>query len=167
MLTWALLKSGYRIGYEPTAIGFTMTPSDFMGFLRQRKRWARGMIEGIKRHGNMVWRRPHIPAFFVAVDFLFPLLDTFYTFAYIPGVVLAFFGKFYIVGPLTLLVLPLAFLVVSVMYVKERRVFDTVGLKVRRNRLSGILYLLAYQLLMSPICMLGYCQELLGAAKKW
>jgi len=167
VLTWSMLKSGFRVGYEPTAIGFTLGPTTLYGFYRQRKRWARGMIEGLKRHGDIVWKRPHLPAFFVAVDFLFPFIDTFYTFAFIPGIILALFGKFYIVGPLTLLVLPLTFLIVFVMYLKEKEVFDLLGLKVRRNRLGLVLFLLGYQFLMSPICIVGYAQELLGVTRRW
>lgn len=167
VLTWALLKAGFRVGYEPTAVGFTITPTNLRGFWHQRKRWARGMIEGFKYHGDLVWKRPHLPAFFVAVDFLFPLMDTFFTFAYIPGLILAFTGRFYIVGPLSVLVLPLAVLVVVVMSLKEKRVFDVLGLKIRRNRFAVILYVLGYQFIMSPICVVGYCQELAGAAKRW
>ena len=125
------------------------------------------MIEGLKRHGDMIWKRPHLPVFFVAVDFLFPLLDSFYTFVFIPGIILACTGRFYIVGPMTVLVLPLAVVVVLVMYWKERKVFDELGLKVRRNRFGAILYLVGYQFLMSPICVVGYSQELFGFSKRW
>ena len=167
VLTWAFLKSGYRVGYEATAIGFTLTPTDLKGFYHQRKRWARGMIEGLKMHGDITWKKPHLPAFFVALDFLFPFLDCFYTFAFIPGVILALTGRFYIVGPLTLLVLPLTFLIVWVMYAKEKQVFNELGLKVRRNRLGLILFMIIYQFIMSPICVVGYVQELFGFRKKW
>lgn len=167
VLTWALLKSRYRVGYEPTAVGFTMTPTTLRGFLNQRKRWARGMIEGIKRHGDIVFKKPQMPAIFVGVDFLFPLLDSFFTFAFIPGIILALTGRFYIAGPLTVLVLPISVLIVLAMYWKEKRVFDILGLKVRRNRFGALMYLLFYQFLMSPICVVGYAQEILGLRKKW
>lgn len=167
VMTWALLKGGFRVGYEPTAVGFTLTPAGFKGFFKQRKRWARGMVEGLKRHGDMIWKKPYWPAFFVAVDFLFPFIDTFYTFAFIPGIVLAFTGRFYIVGPLTLLVLPLVFLVVGIMYLKQKKVFDILGLKVRRNRLGLVLFMFFYQMIMSPTCVVGYFQELLGMSKRW
>jgi biofilm PGA synthesis N-glycosyltransferase PgaC len=51
VLTWALLDEGYRVGHEPTAIGFTRVPESYRGFSRQRQRWARGMIEALKSHG--------------------------------------------------------------------------------------------------------------------
>lgn len=167
VLTWALLKEGWRVGFEPTAIGFTMAPTDFAGFFRQRRRWARGMIEGLKQHGHMVWKRSHLPAFFVAIDFIIPFIDFFYAFAFLPGIVLALFGYFYIVGPLTLLVIPIAFLIVLVMYQKQKAVFNAVNLKVRRNFGGFFIYMLVYQAVMSPICVIGYLQELLGMTKRW
>lgn len=82
------------------------------------------MIEGLGMHGDLVWKNPRLSAFFVGLDFLFPLLDSFYTFAFIPGVILALFGRYYIAGPLTLLVLPLTLLIIGVMYFKQKKVFD-------------------------------------------
>ena len=167
VLTWALLKRGYRIGFEPTAMGFTIAPTTFKRFARQRIRWARGMIEGIKRHGNLVWRMPGIPAFFVAIDFIFPFLDFAYSIFFIPGLVLAFMGKFYIAGPATLFVLPINLAILYVMYRKSKKVFEELGLKVRRNRLGVIVYILFYQMIMSPICLVGYFKELFKLPKKW
>jgi len=167
VLTWALLKRGYRIGFEPTAVGFTMAPITLKRFARQRIRWARGMIEGIKRHGNLVWRMPGIPAFLVAIDFMFPLLDFAYSVFFIPGLVLTFMGKFYIAGPATLFVLPINLAILYVMYRKSKKVFEELGLKVRRNRLGVIVYILFYQMIMSPICLVGYFEELFKLPKKW
>jgi len=167
VLTWSLIKSGWRIGFEPSAIGFTTAPETLNGFYRQRKRWARGMIEGLKQHGHMVWSNSRLSSFFVGIDFIIPFIDLFYAFVFLPGVILALFGYFYIVGPSTLLVLPLAFLIVLVMYKKQKAVFNELGLKVRQNFVGFFVYMLVYQVLMSPICVIGYSQELLGLAKKW
>ena len=167
VLTWSLIKSGWRIGFEPSAIGFTTAPETLNGFYRQRKRWARGMIEGLKQHGHMVWSNSRLSSFFVGIDFIIPFIDLFYAFVFLPGVILALFGHFYIVGPSTLLVLPLAFLIVLVMYKKQKAVFNELGLKVRQNLVGFFVYMLIYQVLMSPICVIGYSQELLGLTKKW
>lgn len=167
VLTWSLINSGWRIGFEPTAIGFTSAPQTFRGFYRQRKRWARGMIEGLKRHGHLVWKGSRLSAFFVGIDFIIPFIDLFYAFVFLPGVVLALFGYYYIVGPLTLLVVPLAFLIVLVMFRKQKAVFNELGLKIRQNLLGFFVYMLIYQALMSPICVIGYAQELLGMTKRW
>jgi biofilm PGA synthesis N-glycosyltransferase PgaC len=167
VLTWSLIKSGYRIGFEPTAIGFTTAPETFQGFYRQRKRWARGMIEGLKQHGQLVWSNSRLSSFFVGIDFIIPFIDLFYAFVFLPGVLLALFGHFYIVGPLTLLVLPLALLIVLIMYKKQKTVFNELGLTVRQNLVGFLVYMLVYQVLMSPICVIGYGQELIGMTKKW
>ncbi len=167
VLTWALLKEGWRIGFEPTAVGFTKVPTNLKGFFRQRKRWARGMIEGLKAYGVAVMRRSPLPGFFISVDFIIPALDVAFTFAFLPGILLALTGRYYIVGPTTLLVLPLAFLIVALLFFKQKRVFNILGLKVRKNILGFFFYMLIYQALMSPICVVGYLQEVSGMAKRW
>jgi len=167
VMTWALIKSGWRIGFEPSAIGFTSAPTTLAGFYRQRKRWARGMIEGLKQHGQLVWRSPRLAAFFVAIDFIIPFIDLFYAFVFLPGVLLALFGHYYIVGPMTLLVMPLAFMIVLAMYKKQKAVFDLLNLKVRQNFTGFVVYMLIYQAIMSPICVIGYAQELIGIKKRW
>jgi biofilm PGA synthesis N-glycosyltransferase PgaC len=167
VLTWALIKSGWRIGFEPTAVGFTTAPETLNGFYRQRKRWARGMIEGLKRHGHLVWSKSHFASFFVGIDFMIPLMDMFYMFVFLPGVLLALMGYYYIAGPLSLLVVPLAFLIVVIMYRKQKAVFNELGLTVRQNFAGFIVYMLIYQAIMSPICVIGYAQELIGMTKRW
>jgi poly-beta-1,6-N-acetyl-D-glucosamine synthase len=168
VLTWDLLKKGYVVAFEPTAVGFTNVPINLKGFYRQRRRWARGMIEGLRLHGWIgKWKRLRLAELFVTIDFVFPFLDTFYTLVFIPGIFLALTGRFFIVGPLTLLVLPITFLILFVMYFKERRIFDELGLKVRKNPLGIFFYAAFYQLIMSPVCVVGYFQEIFGLNKKW
>jgi poly-beta-1,6-N-acetyl-D-glucosamine synthase len=167
VLTWALIKSGWRIGFEPTAVGFTTAPTTMNGFFRQRKRWARGMIEGLKQHGHLIWSSSRLSAFFVGIDFVIPFMDLFFTFVFLPGIIMALFGYYYVVGPTTLLVLPMAFLIVFFMYRKQQAVFKTLRLRVRQNLVGFIVYMLIYQIIMSPICVIGYVQEVLGTKKRW
>jgi biofilm PGA synthesis N-glycosyltransferase PgaC len=166
VLTWKLLSRGYRIGYEATALCFTNAPANVKGFWRQRQRWARGMIEGLKRYGNLAWRG-NMTGFFVGVDFVIPIIDLFYSVVFLPGVVLALTGRYYIVGPMTLLVLPLAFLIVAIMLHKQRQVFDELNLKVRKNQVGFFFFMVLYQPLMSPVCLTGYLKELAGTRKRW
>ena len=51
VLTWRMLLQGGRSVFEPTAVAFTDAPSNWGAFVRQRRRWARGMIEGLRDHG--------------------------------------------------------------------------------------------------------------------
>ncbi|RJQ44869.1 MAG: glycosyltransferase family 2 protein [Gaiellales bacterium] len=167
VLTWALLREGYLVAHEPTAIGFTRAPVTLRSFIRQRQRWARGMIEALKSHIDIIWRRRDFASYFVALDLLFPPLDLFITAALIPGMVLACFGHFYLAGAMTLLVLPLAGLIVLTMLRFQRVVFNFLGLRIRRNILGFIAYFFVYQLLVSPVCVAGYCKELLNYRRKW
>jgi poly-beta-1,6-N-acetyl-D-glucosamine synthase len=167
VMTWALIKKGYSIGFEPTALGFTVVPTKFRKFIRQRERWARGMIEGLKRHGDIIFKRPGIPSFFIFIDFFFPLLDGFSTFVLIPGIVLAIFGKFWVVGPYTLLVLPITFAIIAIMIRKQKKVFELFGLKIRKNILGLLFYVLIYQYILSPVSFFGYLKEFFKIRKKW
>jgi biofilm PGA synthesis N-glycosyltransferase PgaC len=46
-------------------------------------------------------------------------------------------------------------------------VFNILGLRVRRNSMGFLAFVLTYQMLMSPIAVVGYGQELLGLRRRW
>lgn len=167
VLTWRMLENGGRTVFEPTAVAFTEVPTTWLAFARQRRRWARGMIEGLRDHGMSLLRRMNFYSHAVATNFVFPLLDTTFTLAFIPGVVLAAFGDYAIVGPMTLLVLPLNALLGGVMFGHQRRVFGTVKLRVRKNNSGLLVYMLLYQFVMAPISVAGYALESIRAHRAW
>jgi poly-beta-1,6-N-acetyl-D-glucosamine synthase len=167
VLTWRLLLGGGRSVFEPTAVAFTEAPSQWRAFARRRRRWARGMIEGLRDHGIGMVRQLKLYSHSVAGNSLFPLLDTTFTLAFIPGIVMAIGGDFAIVGPMTLAVLPLNMLLGGVMFSYQRSVFRTVDLHVRRNRRGLLLYFFCYQFVMSPISLAGYILEATRARRAW
>jgi biofilm PGA synthesis N-glycosyltransferase PgaC len=167
VLTWAMMRKGGRVGYERTAIAFTGAPENAKAFARQRRRWARGMIEGLREHGGALLTGGRANAHAVLVNFVFPFIDVVYSIAFPIGIVLALFGNFAIVGPMTLAVLPLNLLLSGIMFHLSRQSFDEVGLSVRTNRLGFLGYLLTYQLFMSPVSVAGYAQELFGTSRRW
>ncbi len=168
VLTWGLMRDGGRVGYERTAIAFTSAPDDVRGFARQRRRWARGMIEGLREHGGALLAGGRSNMHAVLVNFIFPYIDLVYSIAFPIGLVLAvFFGDFAIVGPMTLAVLPLNIALSMIMFHLSKQSFDEVGLKVRQNRWGFLGYLLTYQLFMSPVSVAGYAQELFGTTRRW
>ena len=103
----------------------------------------------------------------VAGNFLFPLLDATFTLAFIPGIVLACSGNFAIVGPMTLIVLPLNALLGGAMFFHQHRVFADVNLRVRKNWSGLIFYFFFYQYIMSPISLAGYTLETFRARRAW
>jgi len=167
VMTWALMRNGGGTTYEPTAVAFTKAPSTAGAFARQRRRWARGMIEGLREHGFALVRERRPFAHAVVANFAFPYIDLVYAIAFPVGLVLAAFGNFAIVGPLTLLVLPLNILLALFMFRLNRKSFEEVGLRVRRNRLGFLAYMLLYQLVMSPTSVVGYVQEAFGTHRRW
>lgn len=166
VLTWAILKEGYRIGHSEEAYLFTNAPATLMQFIRQRQRWSRGMIEGFKKHPDIMLKA-QLSTFFVYWNLLFPLLDLAFTLCFIPGILLALFGNYAIVGPMTLALLPMGFAMNFLMYSIGNKSFKQHHLKVRRNLPGFFIYTLAYSLIMQPACLIGYSSELLGTRKTW
>ena len=56
VLTWQLMRQGARVYYEPSAVAFTAAPTRLVHLARQRARWARGMVEGLR--SVRPWNQP-------------------------------------------------------------------------------------------------------------
>lgn len=166
VLTWKLLNSKKKVFFEPLAVAFTEVPVTLKHLMRQRSRWARGMIEALKLFKP--WQQPvKYVKYLTGINLIMPYLDSVYTFCWMPGLILAFFGRYWIVGPATLFVVPLALVQNYILYNYQREVFRKLDLRIRRNHLGFGLYVLVYQMLMSPMSVIGYCQELLMLRRKW
>jgi biofilm PGA synthesis N-glycosyltransferase PgaC len=96
-----------------------------------------------------------------------PYLDFIYTFVWIPGLILSFFGIYWIAGLQTLFVLPLALLSNYVLYRYQKGVFRELDLRIRKNWVGFLVYVLFYQIIMSPVSVWGYIQELLQLRRVW
>lgn len=166
VVTWALLERGYRVGYCEDAVIFTNVPDRFAQFARQRRRWSRGLMEAFAQHPRLLLK-PRLTLLFIWWNVLFLPLDLVYTFAFLPGIVLALFGHYYIAGILTLLVLPLAALWNYFIFRVQQGMFKQQALRVRRNVAGFLFYVLAYSMIMQPVCVWGYASELLGLRKRW
>jgi biofilm PGA synthesis N-glycosyltransferase PgaC len=166
VMTWAMLQKGYRVGYAEDAIVFTDAPTSFRQFYQQRKRWSRGLIEAMQRHKSLLFKR-RLSTLFVWWNCLFLPLDLTFTFVFIPGLAAALLGYYWIAGPLTLLLLPLALVWNIVIFRIQRQMFQAKGLKVRRNVFGLLFYVLVYAIIMQPVCLWGYISELTGQRKKW
>ena len=166
VLTWAILNAGYRVGHCEDACVFTNAPATLKQFYRQRRRWARGMVEAFKHHPGVLFK-PQLPTFFIYWNLLFPLMDLAFTIGFIPGLVLAMFGHYWIVGPMTLALIPLGLAMNTFMFWVEVKMFRHEHLKVRRNPFGFMIYVFAYGLLLQPICLMGYLSELFNIHKSW
>lgn len=167
VVTWRLMEGGQRVLFEPTAVAFTDAPVLVTHFMRQRARWARGMLEGIATVPP--WRQSRrLTGFVAGVDLLIPFLDVGYALIWLPGVVLFFLGYPLIVSAWTLAVLPVTLLVYGALRAfQTRHVFGPMRLQVRQNRIGYVVFLLGYQVLCSIASLAGYTQHLAGAHRRW
>ena len=167
VLTWRLMQDGARVYFEPLAVAFTSVPEHLGEFARQRTRWARGMIEALRLIPP--WRqRRGLAKVLTSIDLFIPLLDGAYILMWVPGIVLACFGIFWFVGPITIAVLPLTLVVYGLLFRYQRkRVFEPLGMHVRRNVAGFFLFLTVYQAFMSAFSVVGYAQEFAGARRRW
>jgi biofilm PGA synthesis N-glycosyltransferase PgaC len=167
VLTWGLRNRGYRIGYAENAFCFTRVPETYKQFFRQRKRWARGLIEAFKSYPSSLTRLK-MSSPFIWYNLFFPLVDGAYLVFFLPGIIAAVFFHYYlIVGMMTVLLLPLAIFANILFFCYQSRIFKTHGLKVRRNLLGLVVYLLAYQAMMAPATVAGYLSEMMNLTKRW
>ncbi len=166
VLTWALLKEGHRTGYAEDAIAWTHAPQTLSELAHQRKRWARGMIEALEHHRSLLFQ-PRLRTMFIWWNLLFVSLDFTFTVVFLPGLVLACLGIFWLAGPITLLVLPLAALWNLVIFRIQTRMLKRAGVKMKRSRRGFLLFVFVYPLLMQPISLWGYVTEFSGRKKVW
>ena len=159
VLTWAMLRRGWRIGHAEDACCFTNAPDTLHRFVAQRRQWARGMMEAFRQVPGVLIE-PRLSTFFVWWNLLFPWLDVAYTLLFIPGMLLALAGTFFIAGPWTLAWLPMAVGVNYVMYRVGSQMFAANGLRVRRNFSGFLTYAFMYSLVLQPACVAGYVSEI-------
>jgi len=166
VLTWNLLKRGWKTYFEPLAVAFTDVPVELRHFARQRSRWARGMIEALKQ--IKPWQQPQLyTKYLTGINLIMPFLDFSYTFFWIPGLILVYFGIFWIVGPMTLFVIPLTMVCYLMLLIYQKRVFKRLNLTIRRNFWGFLFFVMFYQLIMSPVSVWGYIQEFFKLERKW
>ncbi len=57
-LTWKLQKRFYDVRYEPRAVCWMTVPLSYRGLWRQRLRWARGLMQVLRKHADVLvhWR---------------------------------------------------------------------------------------------------------------
>lgn len=169
VLTWTLLENGYKVNFAQDAIAFAQTPETWKDLFRQRKRWARGMIEALKK-GNVFtskklnWK----PRFLMCLNLCFPFVDL-ALLLFIPlGILFLLFDNQLLMGWLTLLVILLGLILCFVIELKRRNALKEVDCQLERGSiLAFIFYTLLYAFVLSPACLTGYIKELFSTRKEW
>ena len=83
--TFAVIRAGWTVAYEPAAEAFTEAPETLKSFLKQRYRWMFGMLQVLTKHAGAVFDRrtrglglvmiPNVIVFQFGFSFLVPILD--------------------------------------------------------------------------------------------
>lgn len=162
VLTYQLLCQRLPSTYEPGAVGYTTVPETLDGLYNQRKRWAVGMLEGLSavppwKQGTVYSRH------FALVNLSVIYLDLAFLFGFIPGVVLALFGYYYLAGILTLFTVGVCILLYLSMYLYQKK------LKIPfKNSICGFFcFLLFFQSIQSTAALHGYLIRLFHRKGEW
>lgn len=167
ILSWDILNRGYSIGHSDRAICFTQVPDTYKQYFQQRRRWARGMLESFRAFPTIMFNlKPHI--IFVWFNMMFPLLDFYYMFLFIPSIIVALIFKYYlIVSSMTLMLLPMGAVMNIMMFKVNYDVFNIHGLKIRKHYGWMLFYFIFGNLLSAPASLRGYLDEFVNAKKIW
>ncbi len=168
VLTWDLLSNGYKTNFAKDAIAFTEAPETFRDLFRQRKRWARGMIEAFKKVKITSKKLSIKSRLLMSMNLFFPFTDL-AILIFIPlGILFLAFNNYLFMGWLTLLVILLGMILCLVIEIKRKNAFKKVNCKLeKRSVLSFVFYALFYAFILAPSCLIGYIKELVNVKKEW
>ena len=169
VLTWELLSQGYETNFAKNAIAFTEVPETFKDLGKQRKRWARGMIEAFKRVKTVTSKKLNLRSkFLMCLNIFFPFIDL-ALLIFIPlGLILLAFGNPLLIGWLSLLVILLGMLLCLVIEIRRKNILKEIECKLeKRSVLAFIFYVLFYAFILAPYCLIGYISELINSKKEW
>lgn len=162
VLTYGILKKGFKSLYEPYAVGYTMVPDKLSDLYRQRKRWAIGMFEAFRE--VMPWKQKTLfSKFFASINTMVVYFDLAYIFGFLVGVFLAIFGYYYFVGWFTLLTLIISVINFASMYIFQRKL----SISFKNDILGFIFFLLFYQSIQSLASLNGYIDFIFIREVEW
>lgn len=169
VLTWELLSRGYETNFAKNAIAFTEVPETFGGLGKQRRRWARGMIEAFKNVNVLTSKKLGFKArFLMFLNVFFPFIDL-ALLIFVPlGLILLALGNPLLISWISLLVILLGLLLCLLIEIRRKNMLKTVECKLkRRSCFAFIVYVLLYAFVLSPYCLIGYISELINSKKEW
>ena len=169
VLTWQLLSKGYETNFAKNAIAYTEVPEKLNDLGKQRKRWARGMIEAFKNVKIFKSKDMNLKSkFLMSLNIFFPFIDL-ALLIFVPlGLILLALGNPLLIGLISLLVIPLGLMLCLLIEIKRRNMLKEIDYKLeKRSILAFIIYILVYAFILAPYCLTGYILELINYKKQW
>jgi peptidoglycan-N-acetylglucosamine deacetylase len=139
-LTMSLLRRGYRVEYEDTALAYTEAPTKANGLMRQRFRWSFGILQSVWKHraafarkGVLGWiALPNIVIFQILLPLVSPFIDLMFVVGGLWYLVQKYFhpestdpASFHRLAIFFLAFLVIDFLTSTIAFALERRTADT------------------------------------------
>ena len=169
VLTWQLLSKGYETNFAKNAIAYTEVPETLRDLGKQRKRWARGMIEAFKRVKIFKSKDMNKKSkFLMCLNLFFPFIDL-ALLIFVPlGLILLALGNPLLISWISLLVIPLGLLLCLLIEIRRKNMQKEINCKLeKRSILAFIVYVLLYAFILAPYCLIGYISELVNTKKEW
>ena len=169
VLTWELLSKGYKTTFAKNAIAYTEVPEKFRDLGKQRKRWARGMIEAFKKVKIFTSKKMSLKSkFLMFLNIFFPFIDL-ALLIFVPlGLIFLGLGSPLLIGWLSLLVLLFGLLLCLLIEIKRRNMLKEINCKLKRRSIFAFfVYVLLYAFILAPYCLTGYILELTNYKKQW
>ena len=169
VLTWELLSKGYKTNFAQNAIAFTEVPEKWSKLGKQRKRWARGMIEAFKKVKVLTSRKLNKKSkILMCLNIFFPFIDL-ALLIFVPlGLILLLLGNPLLIGWISLLVIPLGLLLCLLIEFKRKKALKEIDCRLeKRSKFAFIVYVLLYTFILAPFCLIGYISELVNFKKEW
>ncbi|MBQ2938277.1 MAG: glycosyltransferase family 2 protein [Clostridia bacterium] len=169
VLTWELLSRGYTTNFSKNAIAFTEVPEKLSGLGKQRKRWARGMIEAFKKVKVLTSKDLNFKSKFLMLLNVFFLFIDLALLIFVPlGLILLALGSQLLIGWMSLFVLLFGMLLCLLIEIRRKNMLKDIECKLeKRSFLAFIVYVLLYAFILAPYCLIGYISELLNSKKEW
>jgi biofilm PGA synthesis N-glycosyltransferase PgaC len=165
-LTWRIHRAGYRVAFAPHAIVLAEVPSTINGLWKQRVRWARGLLQTVRLHGDMFFNLKYGPlALYLPINFFNMVIVPFLHLLILFLIILLAFAGFNLVGTNILgfilwLGLLGVFLAVIFSIMLDRAWKDLKYIYV-------IPLWLPYSLMMDVVMIWAIVLEILGAEAQW
>ena len=169
VLTWQLLSKGYKTNFAKNAIAYTEVPEKFRDLGKQRKRWARGMIEAFKKVKVFTSKKMSLKSkFLMFLNIFFPFIDL-ALLIFVPlGLIFLCLCNPLLIGWISLLVLPFGLLLCLLIEIRRKNMLKEINCKLkRRSVFAFIVYVLLYAFILAPYCLAGYFLELINYKKQW
>ena len=169
VLTWQMLSEGYKTNFAKNAIAYTEVPEKLKDLGKQRKRWARGMIEAFKKVKIFKSKKMNVKSkFLIFLNLFFPFIDL-ALLIFVPlGLILLALGNPLLIGWISLLVIPFGILLCLLIEIRRKNMLKEINCKLeKRSILAFIIYVLLYAFILAPYCLIGYILELINYKKEW